>query len=106
MIIISSLKLFRNIINKNKPITLYNLVKPGHINKVNTRIVNKFYPIIKPKLSDTKSFFINKICEIWNSLSIGLHNLSDKNFDTKIKKFAKTNFSNSKLHREGGYIII
>ena len=57
MIIIASLKLFRNIINKNKPKPLYSIVKLGRINRVNTRIVNKYYPVIKLKLADTKKLF-------------------------------------------------
>ena len=106
LINIASVKLFRHIILTSKPQPLYVLVKKGQNNKVNTRTVNKYYPKNNPKTSELKNFFINKMCEIWNSLPLGLHNLSNKNFDLKIKKYARNNFNSKKLHKEGGYITI
>ena len=63
-----SIKLYYNIINTTYPKPLYNLLKKGQNNNVNTRQVLKFYPITKSKLADTKDSFICKMSEKYNSL--------------------------------------
>ena len=106
MINVASVKLFRHIIMTKEPIPLYNLFKNGQINTVNTRSVSKYYPKFKPLLADTRGFFVNKVTEIWNSLPTNLHNISNKVFFKRIRTHAIKNFSNDKLHRDGGYSII
>ena len=80
LINVASVKLFRQIVMKHCPKLLFNLLKTGQNHNVNTRTVIKYYPKIKPLLSDTWGFFVNKICEIYNSLPIHFHYLKTDSF--------------------------
>ena len=83
MINIASIKLFRHIIMTQEPKLLYNLFKLGHNKNVNTHCISKYYPKIKPKLANTRGFFVNKMTEVWHNLPINLYNISLKLFDKK-----------------------
>ena len=98
-----SIKLYYSIINTTYPHPLYNLLKKGQNNNVNTHQISKFYPITKSKLADTKDSFIYKMSEIYNSLPQTMINLSKLKFNTQINQYAINNFSSDRLHKMGGY---
>ena len=68
--------------------------------------MTKYYPKIKPILSETRAFFLNKSTEIYNSLPLNLHGLKTENFNKKIKAYARLNFANDQLHKQDGYYHI
>ena len=103
MINIVSVKLFRQIIRTREPTPIYQLFQPGQIN---THCVSKYYTKIKPKLADTRGFFVHKVTEIWNNLPPEFHNLGDVLFNKRIKIYAIKDYASDKLHRDGGYVTI
>ena len=97
MIIIASIKFIHKMFNNQQPTCLLNEYNLRHDNKNSSRIITKFYPIIKPIISNLKGSLLHKAAEIYNILPDNIKILNNKNFNISIKEYVIRTFDYDKV---------